>query len=134
MVCVYCGNKTKVFNSRLQKRNNQVWRRRQCSSCHAVFTTEETIDYGGSWTVKSKSGVITPFSREKLVMSLFRSCQHRKGALSDASALTDTIINKLHLQRLSGSIDTDFISHTAQVALNRFDKAASVHYQAWHRS
>ena len=69
MVCLQCGSETKVVNSRLQKRSNQVWRRRQCSSCQSIFTTQETADYSSIWLVKHSSGKLVPFSRDKLFLS-----------------------------------------------------------------
>jgi transcriptional regulator NrdR family protein len=111
---------------------NQVWRRRECSKCKAVFTTEETAQYESAWSVRAKSGDLQPFLRDKLFLSLYKSCQHRKTASSDASALADTIIKKLVPQIKDGMIDRRLISQVAEVALNRFDKAASTHYQAFH--
>ena len=134
MVCVQCGGKTSVENSRPQKRSNQVWRRRQCQSCYTVFTTEESINYSGSWRVKYPNGSLQPFVRDKLLLSLHRSCQHRKTALADAQGLTDTIIKKILTQTSDGIINSQSIIQITQVALNRFDKAASVHYAAFHRN
>lgn len=133
MVCIQCGGETAVSNSRHQKRLNQVWRRRLCKSCGSVFTTEESADYAGSWAVQSHSGTISPFSRDKLLLSLHRSLQHRKSALNDASALTDTVIKKLSNSIKEGRLESQQIKQAAQVALNRFDKAASVHYAAFHK-
>jgi transcriptional repressor NrdR len=132
MVCIHCGGKTQVINSRHQKHHNQVWRRRQCADCHAVFTTEEIAAYHAAWVVRSKTGRLEPFLRDKLFLSLYRSCEHRKTVLADAGALTDTIIKKLTGQVINGSLDSRTILATAQVALNRFDAAASVSYQAFY--
>lgn len=134
MVCVQCGEKTTVENSRHQVRLNQVWRRRQCQSCYTVFTTEESINYAGSWLVRYPNGSLEAFQRDKLLMSLYRSCQHRKTALADAQGLTDTVIKKLLGQITDGVVDTGIILQISQVALNRFDNAASVHYRAFHWS
>lgn len=133
MVCIHCGSKTQVINSRHQVRNNQVWRRRQCKQCQAVFTTEETPQYSAAWVIKTKNGAIRPFSRDKLQSSIYISCKHRKTALEDASGLTDTIIMKLSANVQDGVIQMQTINQVAQVALNRFDKAASIHYQAFHK-
>src|SRR5579884_2953373 len=127
MVCIHCGSPTQVTNSRLQKRANQVWRRRQCLQCRAVFTTEEAADLLGAWAVKGPSGKLSPFSRDKLYISLYKSCEHRKKAVEDASFLCDTVISKLSLLVKTGTLDTKQIQQTALVALNRFDKAAGVH-------
>lgn len=133
MVCIQCGSETTVINSRLQKRRNQVWRRRKCLSCGTVFSTTETAQYSTSWVVRDKDGQICPFERDKLFMSLYQSCQHRPAALTDAAALADTIIGKLHMYVKQGVIERQVIAKVSQVSLNRFDKAGSVHYQAFHR-
>lgn len=132
MVCVHCGGKTHIINSRLQHRNNHVWRRRRCLSCAAVFSTEETVQYFNVWLVVDHSGSYSPFLRDKLLLSLYRSCQHRPAALKDATALTETVIKKLQTKYVDGLIDSHTIAQVSQVALNRFDTAASVNYGANH--
>jgi transcriptional repressor NrdR len=132
MVCIQCGEETHVINSRLQKKPNQIWRRRRCLNCGAIFTTEEAIDYSAAWRVKSPSGGLEPFLRDKLLLSLYKACGHRPTALRDATALTETLINKLRLEAVDGVINRSAIVQTAQVALNRFDKAAASYYVARH--
>jgi len=132
MVCIHCGSETRVINSRFQKRANRVWRRRKCNTCSAIYTTEETALYSAAWAIKSRSGKLIPFSRDKLLLSLYKSCEHRKNALEDASGLTDTVIKQLMTHAKSSDLDIKLIQQITQVALNRFDKAASVHYQAFH--
>ncbi len=134
MVCVYCGQKTHVTNSRLQRRSNQVWRRRECLSCHALFTTNEAVDYAATWTVRGASGRPQPFMRDKLLLSLYKSLEHRSDALVAAGDLADTVIRKLSSSITQGSVASGAITTTVTVALNRFDKPASVHYQAFHTS
>ena len=132
MVCVQCGSETKVVNSRHQKRANQVWRRRKCMNCQAIFSTTEAADYEASCTVLAKNGSHSPFSRDPRLISLYNSLQHRYSAISDAAALTATVISKLAPLVQDGAISTNDIKTTAQVALNRFDSAASIHYLAFH--
>lgn len=131
MMCVHCDGDTKVVNSRLRKRSNQVWRRRQCEVCQAIFTTEETVHYNTAWTVRTKSGEYQPFMPDKLLLSLYRSCEHRPDPLNDAVSLSQTVIKKLRPRINDGLIDSRIIAQVAQVALNRFDIAASVHYEAF---
>jgi transcriptional repressor NrdR len=132
MVCVYCNGATHVINSRAQKRNNRVWRRRQCLECKRVFSTEESVQYENVWLVMDASGGYSPFSPDKLQLSLYRSCQHRKTALNDAVALSNTITQKLQPKFKDGLINSQTIAQVSQVALNRFDRAASVNYSAYH--
>jgi len=133
MVCIQCGSETQVFNSRLQKRTNQVWRRRKCLGCGIAFTTHEITDLSGSVTVRNKEGGLAPFSRDKLLFSLYASLQHRPSAAHDASALADTVIARLLTQAHRSVIEDTSIINTVYVVLTRFDTAASVHYQAFHK-
>ena len=162
MVCIYCGSKTQVTNSRHQKRHNNVWRRRECLNCHAVFTTEESVEYSGSIVVRSDhsagtsrgkgsrkatravtglsepSGRIhtsmTPFSRDKLYVSVLKCLGHRAAAVEDATALTSTIIARLLLQTDNGALTSTIIIDTTHEVLYRFDRAAAVQYRAYHHS
>lgn len=133
MVCVHCSGKTQVINSRHQKRLNNIWRRRQCLDCGSVFSTEEVPQYSREWLVKASDGSLRPFLRDKLMMSLHRSCAHRLTALTDAAALTDTVIKKMQDKHVNGLIDSKTIANISSVVLNRFDQAASVHYNAFHQ-
>jgi transcriptional repressor NrdR len=132
MVCVHCGGQTAVTNSRRQQRRNQIWRRRRCSACGAVFTTIEQADHSAVWLV-SINKTLQPFSRDKLLFSLHQSCRHRQHPVEDAAALADTIIRKLQSQVSDGTLDSRAIARITQVTLNRFDRVASVHYQAFHQ-
>jgi transcriptional repressor NrdR len=133
MVCVFCGAETHIINSRWQKRKNQVWRRRKCWDCLAVFTTGEAPDYDATWLVKDRYGSLRPFSRDKLLLSLHKSCGHRKTALEDAGGLVETIIGRLADDVSNGTIEGRRVAQIALVALNRFDAAAATHYQAFHK-
>jgi transcriptional repressor NrdR len=100
--------------------------------CGAIFTTEEKIDLSQVWMVEGKAG-LHPFERDKLFLSLYRSLQHREMAQKDAAGITQTVIDKLLRQKAANPISSRTIVQLVQVALNRFDTAASVHYQAFHR-
>jgi transcriptional repressor NrdR len=132
MVCTYCGKDTRVVNSRLKRKGNQVWRRRHCVSCGATFSTEETARHELAWQVWDGDRP-QPFLRDKLFLSLYKSCEHRKTALTDAQGLTDTVIRKLPAHMADSTVSGRDIAQIVQIALNRFDKAASVHYDAYHR-
>lgn len=134
MVCIQCSGETRVFNSRLKKRLNKVWRRRECRECGLVFTSLEEVDYTTSLAVRNADGGLQPFSRDKLLLSLYKSLQHRRTALTDASALADTVIARLLSQTQHSAINDQSIIATAYLVLARFDPAASVHYQAFHKS
>lgn len=131
MVCLYCHSKTKIINSRHQKQNNQTWRRRRCTACSAIFTTEERPLMAKAFMIES-NGILTPFERDKLYLSIHRSLGHRSGAISEASHLVNSIIAKLLPLLVNASLDKQTIKLTASTALKHFDKAAYTHYLAYH--
>src|ERR1035437_1767619 len=94
MVCVYCGHETKVTNSRRQKRNNQVWRRRKCAVCKAVFTTHEAVDLPGTLFVQSGAST-KPFLPDLLFTEVLLALQDRKDCYAAAREVTNTVIEQL---------------------------------------
>ena len=132
MVCIYCGSKTQVINSRHQRRANQTWRRRECTNCQAIFTTEEQANLSEHWLIEQKNGKFQPYNRDILFLSLYESVKHRKKAVKEASELTNTVTNKLSNAITDGKVSTESISQICLVVLNRFDKAAATSYEAFH--
>ena len=134
MVCVYCNNETAVINSRLQKQINNVWRRRQCLNCHAIFTTLEHTMYENTLAVQDSLANIVPFQRDVLFLSIYDSCKHRPNAISDAKALTDTVLSKLlaHKKNDKGLLSRSELAETTRSILKQFDNTAYVHYSAFH--
>jgi transcriptional repressor NrdR len=132
MVCTYCSQPTRVANSRLKKRSNQVWRRRTCEKCHATFTTYEVVDLGASVIVQSPRKGIQPFVREVLFVSIYESCRHRDSAIYDARELTQTIIQLLKPRMMLGILTRQEIIRKTIEVLERFDKAAATMYAAFH--
>lgn len=131
MVCIYCGNSTQVTNSRLQKRSNQVWRRRRCQTCKSTFTTRESADLSTSLAVTYSATDIRPFSRDTLLMSIYDCCRHRPSAIDDATHLTQTIIS-CFIKQNNGTISRSAIVETCIDTLKRFDSTAATIYSAYH--
>jgi transcriptional regulator NrdR family protein len=132
MVCMYCTHLTSVVNSRLQRRTNQTWRRRQCKKCKSVFTTIESSDLSGSIVVKCSDRQLVPFSRDKLFLSIYESCKHRTNALQDASLLTQTILSGIIKSANGGCSTRESIIEQVHAVLQRFDKNAATFYIAYH--
>ena len=135
MICLYCSEKTTVTNSRRSKKSYSTWRRRQCISCQAVYTSRESPDYERSLRVRSgsSSNALSPFLRDKLFISVYTSLSHRKTALSDASSLTDTITAIIMSSSHAGIIKTAKITLITGNTLSKFDKLAAAHYLAQRR-
>jgi transcriptional repressor NrdR len=132
MVCIYCSSSTHVTNSRFQKRLNQVWRRRRCIACSNTFTTQEAVDYSKGFVFKTTAGKLVPLERDKLFLSIYISCSHRRSAQTDASALVDTVLATLRSVQKTSIISHEQVIIATYEILKRFDGAAAVHYQAHH--
>lgn len=71
MECPFCSRQqTFVINSRITKKNSQVWRRRKCEACKKLFSTYETVDPSYLNVIK-KSGRVERFSRMKLYSGIY---------------------------------------------------------------
>jgi len=132
MVCLYCHSKTRVTNSRHQKRNNQVWRRRQCQACRAVFTSHEAIDLSSALLVGS--GRSTPFISDMLFAEVLLALQDRKDCYLAAREVTSTVIRELLKLPDKPRIEPKQISQAAAKVLKRLDKRAYLRYMAEHPS
>ena len=134
MVCIYCGGPTSVVNSRLQKQPNQVWRRRRCKLCDAIFSTHEAPDLAGSFMLRVPNGSLHTFSRDKLFLSVYESCKHRKNAADDSSAITLNIIGKLNSFSATGEILRKELIGVVLEVLTNFDPTAASVYSGLHSS
>lgn len=132
MVCIYCGNSTHVVNSRLQKRVNSTWRRRQCAKCHAVFTTIEQVELATTLMIRQPSGRLEPLQRDKLLVSIYDSCKHRATAYEDSTQLTKTCLGDIIQAGSAGVIERNAIVALVGSVLERFDAVASTMYRAYH--
>lgn len=132
MVCIYCESPSKVINSRLQKRLNQVWRRRQCLRCGNAFTTHEAVELGASLVIRHSSRQLVPFDKDILFISIYESCKHRPTAIQDAAALTQTIIAYIRKELVDGTVTREVIIKNALATLGHFDKTAATVYTAYH--
>lgn len=81
---------------------------------------------------KGKKRALVPFSRDRLFLSVYESCKHRPRAISEAAALTQTIINQLLASNTNGTVGSSEIAKQAHVVLERFDRTAATFYAAYH--
>ncbi|HSW78451.1 MAG TPA: hypothetical protein VLF88_00320 [Candidatus Babeliales bacterium] len=133
MVCVYCGGETKVTNSRLQRRNNQVWRRRQCLTCRSVFTTHESVELESTLSV-NKNGQNVPFLPDLLLNQLMLALKHRKDVYTASREVLSTIERKLLSLPQKPLYQPKDISKVTSEVLKRFDRQAHLRYVADHPS
>lgn len=131
MVCPYCNSKTSVENSRTQKRSNQVWRRRACKACKAVFTTHEAIDLSSALLVQ-KSASLEPFVQDRLFASILECMPHRVDKYLAARETSQGVVIKLTTLQSAATVSTVQIAELTAKKLKVLDKKAYLHYTANH--
>lgn len=88
MFCPYCRNTdSRVLDSRTTDDGSTVRRRRMCPSCGRRFSTLETA----ALNVVKRSGVQQPFSREKVIAGVRKSCQGRPVSEDDLALLAQKV-------------------------------------------
>ncbi len=134
MVCIYCGGKLQVTNSRRQVRSNQIWRRRKCTRCLAQFTSHEIIDAASALMVQTKDQPPRSFMVDKLFTEILLSLQDRKDCYLEAREITTTILQHLLKLQTKPIFTPEEISKTAALVLKRYNRRAYLRYQAEHPS
>ena len=104
MVCIYCGNNTKVTNSRLKKADNKTWRRRFCLECSSIFTTIESVQFSGSITVEDTKKRLSPFHASRLYNDILNSTKGYDNRFEIVDYIVSTITSKILLKQKNGLI------------------------------
>lgn len=98
MKCPFCGHpEDKVVDSRVADEGRAIRRRRECLSCSQRFTTFERIEESGM-LVEKRNGDKEPFSKEKLVSGLRKSCKNRPVTEEDLERLGDDVMESARSQ------------------------------------
>ena len=99
MHCPNCRfNDSRVLDSRVAEDGSSIRRRRECRSCTKRFTTLEQMQL----VVVKRSGVVEPFSREKVVTGVRKACKGRPVTEADLAKLGQRVEEKL---RASGQAE-----------------------------
>ena len=131
MHCPFCRYPdSRVIDSRTSDDGASIRRRRECPQCNQRFSTTETA----SLMVIKRSGVIEPFSRDKIVNGVRKACQGRPVTEADLAVLAQKVEEAV---RATGSAQID--AHDVGLAilepLRQLDEVAYIRfasvYQGW---
>ena len=101
MHCPFCRHAdSRVIDSRTADDGSAIRRRRQCPNCGRRFSTVETF----SLAVVKRSGVVEPFSREKIITGVRKACQGRPVSEDDLALLAQKVEESI---RESGQAEID---------------------------
>lgn len=132
MFCVNCFNKaTSVTNSRGNKKQPQIWRRRKCPHCGVIFTTYERPSLAENKPVHLNTGGTEAFNLGKLLLSISRSFSHSpRDAAYSSFHLAQSVEDILSTER--EIITPEDIAATTHQVLRRFDESAAMQYALHH--
>ena len=130
MNCPYCrSEETRVVDSRASDDRTAIRRRRQCPACNQRFTTVETI----SLLVVKRSGVVEPFSREKVLAGVRKACQGRPVTDDALARLAQAVEDRV---RASGSaaIASQDVGMAILPPLRDLDEVAYLRFASVYRA
>lgn len=124
MFCPFCRHPdSRVIDSRTSDDGLSIRRRRQCPECSRRFTTTETA----SLSVVKRSGVVEPFSREKVVSGVRKACQGRPVTDSDLAVLAQRVEEAIRATGTS-QIDANEIGLAILSPLRELDEVAYLRF------
>lgn len=132
MKCPFCGHaEDKVIDSRSTQDDSSVRRRRECLGCARRFTTYEYIEKIPLMVVK-RDGRREPFSRQKILDGLMRSCEKRPVSVEQMETLVEDV-EKAIQKSFDKEIDAKAIGEIVMEKLSAIDGVAYVRFASVYR-
>lgn len=129
MHCPFCHNPdSRVVDTRIADDGASIRRRRECTACKKRFTTLET----SSFQVVKRSGVVEPFSRNKVVAGVKKACQGRPVNDDQLAILAQQVEEKLRSSGVS-SISSDEVGQAILPFLKDLDEIAYLRFASVYR-
>ena len=124
MFCPFCRHPdSRVIDSRTSDDGLAIRRRRQCPECGGRFTTTETA----SLSVVKRSGIIEPFSRDKIVVGVRKACQGRPVTDAQLALLAQTVEETIRATGVS-QVDANDIGLATLPPLRELDEVAYLRF------
>ena len=124
MHCPACRYKdSRVLDSRVADDGSSIRRRRECRSCGKRFTTLEQMQL----VVVKRSGVIEPFSREKVINGVRKACKGRPVSETDLAKLGQQVEESLRAAG-PGEIEADEVGLAILRPLRALDAIAYLRF------
>ena len=124
MFCPFCRfPDSRVIDSRTSDDGLAIRRRRQCPQCGRRFSTTETA----SLSVIKRSGIVEPFSREKIVSGVRKACQGRPVSDADLALLAQKVEEAIRATGVS-QIEANDIGLSILPPLRELDEVAYLRF------
>ena len=133
MKCPFCGHlDTRVLDTRLHREGELTKRRRECVSCHARFTTQEShLRYNPF--IKKKDGRREPFRREKIFKSIQVACHKRSVSIEEIESIVERV-TQLVLNKAEREISSTLIGQAVMAELRARDDIAYVRFASVYKT
>jgi len=132
MKCPFCGKlNTRVVDSRPDKADFQVRRRRECRKCSKRFTTHEKFIQVPIIIVK-KDGRREDFNREKVLNGIKKACEKRAISINLIEETVDNIERDLR-ETSEREIPAKLVGEKIIKALKKIDDVAYVRFASVYR-
>jgi transcriptional repressor NrdR len=132
MKCPFCGhNDDKVIDSRSTQDNASIRRRRECLKCSQRFTTYEYIEKVPLMVIK-KDDRREPFSRNKILDGVVKSCQKRPISMEQIEELVDQVEREVQ-KKYEREVEAVEIGEMVIAKLSRLDGVAYVRFASVYR-
>ena len=129
MHCPFCRNTdTRVLDSRVAEDGKSIRRRRQCPACERRFTTLEQMQL----VVVKRSGVVEPFSREKVIKGVAKACKGRPVSEADLARLGQQVEERLRASGVS-EIPADEVGLAILGPLSELDAVAYLRFASVYK-
>jgi transcriptional repressor NrdR len=130
MFCPFCRHPdSRVIDSRTSDDGLAIRRRRQCPECGRRFSTTETA----SLTVIKRSGIVEPFSREKIVSGVRKACQGRPVSDADLALLAQKVEETIRSTGVA-QIDANDIGLAILPPLRELDEVAYLRFASVYQA
>lgn len=130
MHCPFCQNPdSRVVDTRIADDGASIRRRRQCTACKKRFTTLET----SSFQVVKRSGVVEPFSRNKVVSGVKKACQGRPVDDDDLAVLAQKVEERLRSSGVS-NVSSDEVGKAILPFLRDLDEIAYLRFASVYQA
>lgn len=132
MRCPFCKTAdSRVVDSRAAEDGKAIRRRRECNACGKRFTTYEMVELVPLMVIKN-GGAREPFSREKLLNGLVRSCNKRDISMERIMELAASVEQEVR-NTMDREVKSRDIGEIVMEKLKSFDEVAYIRFASVYR-
>ena len=132
MKCPFCKQPdSRVVDSRAADDGTTIRRRRECPECGRRFTTYEAVEKMPLMVVK-RDNRREPFSRDKLMTGIIRSCDKRDISMEQITNFVAEIERDIR-NRTEPEVPSEKIGEIVMERLKDFDEVAYIRFASVYR-